>query len=151
MTEVPAAIWWTLGGIGAVVAIVLIVSYVKGRPRSTAGSVFRASRLSRGNHLLPTQVLITRTSVVHYTPDWIGRREQSIHLAHVASVKIDTGPFFSDVVIETSGGAGAVACHGHRKRDAVEMKNLIEQYQTEYYRAGQRPADSSVGPLPPSR
>ena len=53
--------------------------------------MFRASRLSRGNRLFPTQVLITPTSVVHYTPQWIGRQEESIHMAHIASVKIDTG------------------------------------------------------------
>lgn len=151
MAEVPAALWWLLGGVGALLALVLIASYVKGRPFSKAGAVFRASRFSRGNHLLPTQVLITRTSVVHYTPEWIGRREQTIHLAHVASVKIDTGALLSDLLIETSGGTSAVACHGHRKSDAVAMKDLIERYQTDYYRARREPDDSSVGPLPSGR
>ena len=70
---------------------------------------------------------------VHYTPEWFGRREQSIHMAHVASVEIDTNLFFSNVVIETSGGSEPVRCHGHRKRDAVEMKRLIDQFQSEYY------------------
>ena len=65
--------------------------------RSPPGDVFRASRLSAGNHLFPTQVLITPTSVVQYTPRWIGRQEESIHMAHVASVKIDTGLLLSDV------------------------------------------------------
>ena len=96
--------------------------------------MFRASRLSRGNHLFPTQVAITPTNVVHYTPQWIGRREQSIHMAHVASVEIDTNLFFSNVVIETSGGSEPVRCHGHRKRDAIEMKRLINEFQTAYYR-----------------
>jgi hypothetical protein len=41
---------------------------------------------------------------------------------------------FSDVYIETSGGASPVKCHGHGKRDAVEMKRLIEQFQSTYYR-----------------
>jgi hypothetical protein len=81
-------------------------------------------------------VAINRTSIVHYTPRWVGRREQSIHMAHVASVLIETNLFFSNVLIESSGGADPVRCHGHRKRDAVEMKRLIENYQTEYY--GQR-------------
>jgi len=27
-----------------------------------------------------------------------------------------------------------VKCHGHRKRDAVEMQRLIEQFQSTYYR-----------------
>jgi hypothetical protein len=57
-----------------------------------------------------------------------------MHLAHVASVLIDRNLFFSDVLIESSGGTSAVRCHGHRKADALEIKRLIEQYQSEYYR-----------------
>ena len=60
-----------------------------------------------------------------------------MHIAHVASVLIDRNLFFSDVLIESSGGTSPVRCHGHRKADAVEMKRLIEQFQSEYYR-GQR-------------
>jgi hypothetical protein len=119
----------------AVAVLVLPVTFFwwKGRPFA-AGDVFRASRLSRGNLLMPTQVLITPTNVVHYTPDIIGKREHSIHIAHVSSVGIDTNWMFSDVLIETSGGASPVRCHGHHKKDAVRMKGLIEEYQTAYYR-----------------
>jgi hypothetical protein len=106
----------------------------KGQPFAD-GDVFRASRWSRGNRLFPTQVLITPTSVVHYTPEVVGRKEHSIHIAHVASVSIDTNLLFSNVLIETSGGTTAVVCHGHRKGDAVRMKQLIEHYQTQYYRS----------------
>jgi len=132
-------LWWTLGAAAAVIALLLLLVWRKGRPFA-AGDVFRASRLSNGNHLFPTQVLITPNSVVHFTPRWIGRHEESIHMAHIASVKIDTGMLLSDVLIESSGGANPVRCHGHRKRDAVEMKTLIERYQTAYYQAGGRPA-----------
>lgn len=62
---------------------------------------------------------------------------------HVASVKISTGILLANVLIETSGGASPIVCHGHHKRDAVQMKNLIERYQTSYYRA--------AGPVDPSR
>jgi hypothetical protein len=121
----------------AIVLLVILLPALffwwKGRPFTT-GDVFRASRLSRGNLLLPTQVLITPTNVVHFTPEIIGKREHSIHLAHVSSVGIDTNLLFSDVLIETSGGASPIRCHGHRKKDAVRMKALIEQYQTAYYR-----------------
>src|SRR6185503_15196226 len=106
----------------------------KGRPFAS-GDVFRASRLSGGNRWFPTQVLISPSSVVQYTPRWIGKQEETIHMAHVSSVKIDTGLLFSDVLIETSGGAHPIRCHGHKKSDAVKMKALIERYQTEYYRA----------------
>ena len=33
-------------------------------------------------------------------PRWVGTEEESIHIAHVASVKIDTHLFFSDVLIK---------------------------------------------------
>lgn len=118
----------------AILAIVLGYFWYKGRPFAE-GEIFRASRLSRGNRLFPTQVLITPTSVIHFTPELVGRREQSIHMAHVASVSINTNFMFSDVIIETSGGATPVRCHGHKKKDAARMKSLIEQHQTAYYRA----------------
>jgi hypothetical protein len=128
----PLLIWLAGGGI-ALLALLVVWIAMRGRPMA-GDRVFRASRWSRGNHLFPTQVAITPSNVVHYTPEWFGRREQSIHMAHVASVEIDTNLFFSNVVIETSGGSEPVRCHGHRKRDAVEMKRLITEYQSSYYR-----------------
>jgi hypothetical protein len=128
-------LWLAGGGLALIVAIALWLVLARGR-RVPGEHVFRASRWSRGNHLFPTQVAITPASVVHYTPRWFGRREQSIHMAHVASVLIETNLFFSNVMIESSGGAEPVRCHGHRKRDAIEMKRLIESFQTSYY--GQR-------------
>ena len=125
---------WTLAA-GAAAAILFIWIWRKGRPFAP-GDVFRASRISSGNHLFPTQVLITPTAVVQYTPRWFGKREETIHMAHIASVKIETGMILSDVFIETSGGTDPIACHGHRKGDAGRMKDLIERYQTNYYRGG---------------
>ena len=125
--------WWVAGVAAAVIVFVWWWVWSKGRPFAT-GDVFRASRLSAGNHLFPTQVLITPSTVVQYTPRWIGREEESIHMTHVASVKIDTHVLLSDVLIETTGGADPIRCHGHRKRDAVEMKALMERYQNEYYK-----------------
>jgi len=119
--------------LGCIILAGVAIVLRKGRPFAR-GDVFRASRLSPGNRLLPTQVLVSPTSVVHFTPQWIGRLEQSIHMAHVASVRIDTHLVFSDVLIETTGGASPIHCRGHYKSDAVRMKHLIEQYQTAYYR-----------------
>jgi hypothetical protein len=137
----PEWLWWTIAAVAAIVAAIAYVVWRKGRPFAS-GDVFRASRLSSGNHLFPTQVLITDSAVVQYKPRWIGREEETIHMAHVSSVKIDTGMFLSDVLIETSGGSDPIRCHGHYKGDAARMKALIEQAQNGYYRAGGRP----VGP-----
>ena len=141
MTGEQPWIPWTIAAIVAVVVLIAVWVWRKGRPFAT-GDVFRASRLSAGNHLFPTQVLITAVSVVQYTPRWIGKQEESIHMAHVSSVKIDTRMLLSDVLIETSGGSDPIRCHGHRKGDATRMKDLIERYQTDYYRGG---APSPVG------
>lgn len=133
-------VWVPLAGVAAAVVVALVLFFwSKGRPFAE-GEVFRASRLSVGNRLFPAQVLITPTSVVHYTPELVGRKEHSIHMAHVASVSIDTNLFFSNVLIETTGGTAPVACHGHRKADAVRIKQLIEQHQTQYYRTAGSPA-----------
>ncbi len=118
--------------IALVVLVPVVMIWRKGRPFAQ-GDLFRASRLSAGNRLFPTQVLITPQAVVHYTPQWIGRLEHSIHMAHVASVSIDTNLLFSDVYIETTGGTTPIHCKGHSKHDALRMKQLIEQYQTSYY------------------
>jgi len=142
--------WQTMGMTAIGVAALFVVGFAvlvwaKGQPFAQ-GEVFRASRFSKGNHLLPTQVLVTPTSVVHFTPQWIGRYEHSIHMAHVASVGIDTHILFSDVLIETTGGTSAIHCKGHHKADAVRMKQLIERYQADYYKSA---APGSASPPRP--
>jgi hypothetical protein len=150
VTEQPPWVWWTIAAVVGALVLWLLAVWIKGRPFA-GGHVFRASRLSRGNRLLPTQVLINGTSVVHFTPGWIGKQEETIHMAHIASVKITTGVLLSDVLIETSGGVSPIRCHGHSKRDAVEMKNLIETYQNEYYHSGGRSSADPVVAPPPIR
>jgi hypothetical protein len=127
---------WVWSAVAVAVGLAALLAWVvaaKGRP-FTPGDVFRASRWSSGNRLFPTQVAITKDSVVQYKPKWIGHTEEVIHIAHVASVKIATGAILSDIDIETSGGSDPISCHGHRKSDAVKMKSLIEEYQGSYYR-----------------
>ena len=130
-----------------VLAIPALIVWRKGRP-AASGEVFRASRLTGGNPLFPTQVIVTPHSVVHYTPQWIGKHEHSIHIAHVSSVSIDTGMLFSDVIIETSGGSGSIRCRGHHKGDAIRIKQLIEQFQSSYYRAGAASGAPPPAPAP---
>ena len=125
--------------VGLAVFAALIFFWVLRKGRRLPGDhVFRASRLSRGNRVFPTQVVITPTSVTHYTPQFIGKLEESIHMSHVASIKIDTNIMFSDVQIETTGGHNPVLCHGHSKADAIRIKKLIEEFQTAYYRANKQ-------------
>lgn len=128
---------WLIAAALAVLAGLVLFFWQKGRPLP-GQHVFRASRLSRGNLWFPTQVSVTPTAVVHYTPELFGGREHSMHISHVASVLIDRNLFFADVLIESSGGTSPVRCHGHRKRDAIAMKQIIEQYQSNHLSRTQR-------------
>lgn len=138
MTDTNSLLYWVIGGVLVILAALAAVIAARGR-RLPGEHVFRASRWSRGNHLFPAQVAVSPTEVVQYVPGWVGRREHTIHMAHIASVDISTNLFFSNVVIETSGGSDPVRCHGHRKRDAMEMKRLINEYQSAYYKGAPRP------------
>ncbi len=137
MTETHSLLIWLVAGVAVILAGLAAIVASRGR-RMAGDHVFVASRLSRGNHLFPAQVAITPTEVVQYVPRWIGRREHTIHMAHVSSVDISTNLFFSNIEIETSGGSDPVHCYGHRKRDAIEMKRLINDFQSAYYKGGPR-------------
>jgi hypothetical protein len=131
-TSTSQVLWMLAAGAAVMLAIVILWVARKGRLQP-GPHVFKASRLSRGNHLFPTQVAVTSTSLTLYRPQWIGKFEESIHMAHIASIKIDTHVLFADVTIETSGGQDPVICHGHLKGDAVEMKRVIEEFQSALY------------------
>lgn len=91
---------------------------------------FQASRWTKGNRIFPTWIEVSDTAVTRRKRSWFTRNEMSIHLLRVASVRIDTGLFWSDIFIESTGGADPLTSHGHRKRDALRIKALIEQAQT---------------------
>lgn len=129
----PAVIYAIVIAVTLLSALILWI-WVKTRP-VPGEHVFRASRLSRGNRIFPSQVIITPDSLTHYKPQWIGKLEESIHLAHVASIKIDTNLLFADVYIESSGGHNPVVCYGHTKGDAVQIKKILEQFQSTHYRS----------------
>jgi len=58
----------------------------------------------------------------------------TINITKVASVHIKTGFWFSDILIESSGGTDALTSHGHRKADATRIKTLIEDAQVQFAR-----------------
>jgi len=113
----------------------LFVWYIVWKGRPLPGKhVFRASRISRGNRIFPAQVVVNEASITHFHPQWIGKEEESIHISHVASIRIDTNILYSDVFIESTGGQNPIECYGHTKGDAVKIKRLVEQYQSAFYR-----------------
>ena len=99
---------------------------------------FRASRWTRGNFLFPTYIEITDKAVSRRKRSWFSQDEMTINISKVASVHIKTGMMWSDVLIESSGGSDPLASHGHRKADALRIKELIEQAQTQFARNPQQ-------------
>ena len=90
---------------------------------------FPASRWTQGNRLFPTQIEVSATAVTRRKRSWFSRNEMSIPLMRVASVRIHSGLFWSDLLIESTAGGDPLASHGHRKGDALRIKDLIEQAQ----------------------
>ena len=92
--------------------------------------IFHTSRWTKGNHLFSTVIEVTDTAVVRRKRSWFTVNEISIHLSKVASVRIDTGLFWADILIESTGGSDPLTSHGHRKADARRIKELIEAAQS---------------------
>jgi len=94
-----------------------------------ASETFKASRWTRENFLFPTVIEVTDRAVIRHKRSWFSRDEMSISITKVASVHIKTGIWWSDILIESSGGSDPLASHGHRKADARRIRELIEEAQ----------------------
>lgn len=93
---------------------------------------FTASRLTRGNFLFPTVIEVSDKAVTRRKRSWFSSDEISISISKVASVHIKTGPLFSTINIESSGGEDPLTSNGHSKGDARRIKELVEDYQARY-------------------
>jgi len=90
---------------------------------------FSASRWTRGNHLFPMVIMVTDRAILRYKRSWFSKDEISFNISKVASVHIKTGIIWSDILIESSGGADPLASHGHTKADAQRIRALVEEAQ----------------------
>jgi hypothetical protein len=92
---------------------------------------FCASRWTTGNFIFPTRIVVSPQRVSRVKSRLFGSNEESIAISKIASVHISTGVFWSEIVIESTGGTDPITSHGHRKRDAQRIRDLIEQYQAQ--------------------
>ena len=90
---------------------------------------FQASRWTKGNFLFPTVIEVNDKAVVRRKRSWFSRDEISISVQKIASVHIKIGLIWADILIESSGGTDPLTSHGHRKADALRIKELIEDIQ----------------------
>jgi hypothetical protein len=101
--------------------------------------IFRASRWTRGNLFFPTEIDVSENSVTRRKRSLFRVDEMTINISKIASVHIRTGMVWSEILIESSGGTDPMQSHGHRKADAIRIKELIEQAQSLLARTPQSP------------
>jgi len=97
--------------------------------RPTTDESFSASRWTKGNLFFPTHIVVNSLRVTRVKRRMFSRSEESISISQVASVKISTGIIWSNIVIESTGGTDPITSHGHRKADALRIRDLIEGFQ----------------------
>jgi hypothetical protein len=98
-------------------------------PLAASEETFTASRWTRGNLWFPTRIVVSPLRVSRVRRRLFGSDEESISIPQVASVKISTGMLWSEIRIESSGGTDPITSHGHRKGDALRIRDLVESYQ----------------------
>ncbi|MGA2103690.1 MAG: PH domain-containing protein [Candidatus Sulfotelmatobacter sp.] len=98
---------------------------------SSPAETFSASRWTQGNFFFPTRLVVSPQRVIRTKSRLFGSNEESIPISKVASVHISTGVFWSEIVIESTGGSDPITSHGHRKGDAERIRDLIESYQAQ--------------------
>ena len=103
---------------------------------------FQTSRLTRGNLIFPTVLVVSDRYVTRIKPSLAGRVEESISLRQVSSVTVSQGAIFADVIVHAGGGTNPLRSHGHTNAEAMRLKAIIEQFQSNILAAGV--ADLSV-------
>jgi hypothetical protein len=98
---------------------------------SSPAETFTASRWTQGNFFFPTKLVVSPQRVIRTKARLFGSNEESIPISKVASVHISTGVFWSEIVIESTGGTDPITSHGHRKAEAQRIRDLIETYQAQ--------------------
>jgi len=96
---------------------------------AASDETFTASRWTRGNLWFPTRIVVNPLRVSRVKRRLFGSNEESISTSQVASLKISTGILWSDILIESTGGTDPIASHGHRKADALRIRDLVEGFQ----------------------
>jgi len=120
---------WLFAAIGIVVLAAAALLWLANRAFTPERPVVRGSRLTSGNMLFPVQVAVFPDRLARYKPKLLGHIEDSITLRQIASVKVQSGPVFADVVIDTTGGSPPVVIHGLWKKDAVSLSSAIAAAQ----------------------
>lgn len=95
-----------------------------------ASEYFTASRWTKGNLIFPTVIEVSDKAITRRKRRFFGCDEISINITKVASVHINTGLIWSEILIESSGGSDPLTSRGHTKADARRIRDLVQEYQS---------------------
>ena len=86
---------------------------------------FIASRLTEGNRIFPSRIIIDKLGITLKVPGFFSGNEKTIPFNRISSVDIDC-PFigYSTIIIETT-GEGEIRAHGFTKDELKRMKKII--------------------------
>jgi len=104
---------------------------VESNQAASSAESFSASRWTKGNLIFPTRIVVTPQRVSRVKSRTLGMNDESIAIPQVASVQIATGILWSEIRIDSTGGTNPITSHGHRKRDAIRIRELIELHQAQ--------------------
>ena len=86
---------------------------------------FSACRVSsKDNTIFPDQIIIDDDVVKYRKSRLIGYKTTKIGIDDIASVSVNVGILFADVIIETKGGR-KIRAHGFTRSDAEEIADLL--------------------------
>ena len=96
--------------------------------------VYQASRFTGGNFLFPDRIRLEADGVVFVKRHLIGGEEESIRYEQIASVSVQRGLLFADLLFETTGGSEPVFLNGlwggAAERAKAELQARIRTHST---------------------
>jgi uncharacterized membrane protein YdbT with pleckstrin-like domain len=87
--------------------------------------IFIASRLTTGNKVFPSQIIVDQDGITLKIPGLFSGNEKTIPYSRISSVNIISPLIgYSSINIETT-GEGSIKAHGFTKSEVKRIKELI--------------------------
>jgi hypothetical protein len=87
---------------------------------------FKASRLSEGNKVFPTEVNLEETSVEIKTPGLFSGDSKYLNYQDITAIEVDT-PMIGFCTIRLFLNGNKIEVHGFSKADVKEIRKLIDE------------------------
>ena len=92
-------------------------------------ALYRSSRWTSGNFWFPDYLEILPDGI-HYTKArLLGKKEEQMNYQHIASVNVNSGIFFANIRIDSSGGHVPIRMKGLGKKDGNAIRQSIFEIQ----------------------